>query len=195
MANAENVNFALIKKWEGGLSKNPLDPAAAFPVPDGSGFHTNIGITWKTFSGNAKKLGYAATPQLFKKMPPDIWLKIYKKGFWDGVRADEINSQAIAEFLADWAWGSGPAVAVKNLQRYLLAMGMTLTVDGKIGPITVGLLNGWAQIKGERIVFEDLDRSKRNFLKGLKGFSAFGLGWFNRMDDFRNYAVGIIPQA
>ena len=102
MAKVENVNFALIKKWEGGWSKDPLDPAAAFPVPDGSGVHTNIGITWKTFAANAEKLGYAATPKNFKNMPPDIW---------------------------------------------------------------------------------------------LKHFTTFGLGWFNRMDDFRNYAVGIIPQA
>ena len=193
MANIENVNFALIKKWEGGLSKNPQDPAAAFPVPDGSGFHTNMGITWKTFSGNARKLDYAATPQNFKKMPPDIWLKIYKKGFWDGVRADQINSQAIAEFLADWAWGSGPLTTAKNLQRFLLTTGSILVVDGKIGPVTLGLLDGLAQKRGERVVFEDLDRSKRNFLKGVKNFSTFGLGWFNRMDDFRNYAVGIIP--
>jgi len=192
MANAEKVNFALIKKWEGGLSKNPDDPAAKFPVPDGSGFHTNMGITWKTFAANAKKLNYEASPKNFKEMPPDIWLKIYKNGFWDSVKADLINSQAIAEFMADWAWGSGPTPAAKNLQQYLLSQGITLKPDGKMGPITIGFLNGLIHKKGERIVFEDLDRWRRNFLKELRPFNTFGFGWFRRMDDFREYAVGII---
>ncbi len=192
MAKIENVNFDLIRKWEGGLSKNPADRAAAFPLPDGSGFHTNIGITWKTFSGNALKLGYAATPEIFKEMPADIWLKIYKGGFWDGVRADLINSQAIGEFLADWAWGSGPATAGRKLQHYLNTFGNTLQADGKVGPITIGLLNTLIQKRGERVVFEDLDLCKRNYLKEVKDYNQFGLGWYNRMDDFRNYAVGII---
>ena len=192
MAKIENVNFALIKKWEGGLSDDTADPAAAFPLPDGSGIHTNVGITWKTFSANALRLGYAATPENFKKMPAETWLKIYKDGFWDGIQADRIESQAIGEFLADWAWGSGPLTAGKNLQRYLSTTGSDLKVDGKVGPVTIGLLNDLTLKRGERIVFEDLDLFKRNFLKGVKTYQIHGFGWFNRMDDFRNYAVTII---
>jgi hypothetical protein len=47
MANINAVNFDYIKKWEGGLSKDSRDQAAKDPVPDGSGYHTNIGITWQ----------------------------------------------------------------------------------------------------------------------------------------------------
>ena len=35
-----------IKSKEGGLSKETSDTASADKVPDGSGYHTNKGITW-----------------------------------------------------------------------------------------------------------------------------------------------------
>ena len=195
MAKIENVNIDYFWKWEGGLSKDPRDPAAKFPVPDGKGFHTNKGVTWRVFSTNAQKLGYPATPTHFYEMPKATWLKIYKQLFWDGVKADAIASQAIAEFMADWAWGSGPGTAAKKLQAFLNTRGANLLVDGKIGAITLGFFNNLIQHSGERIVFEDLDRSKRNFLKTTSGFKTYGLGWYNRMDDFRDYAVSIIPAA
>lgn len=195
MANVNKANIALIKKWEGGKSKNPKDAAAKFPRPEGLIYHTNKGITWETFSTNAAKLGYAATPELFLLMPDDVWLKIYKKLFWDSVKGDDILSQAIAEFLTDWAWGSGPGTAGKQLQEYLNRQQpeAPLKVDGKIGPKTLTVLHALIAKKGERIVFEDLDRAKRNFLHTLQSTNTFGLGWFRRMDDFRNYAAEIIP--
>lgn len=193
MANIESVNLDYFWKWEGGLSKDPSDPAAQHPVPDGTGYHTNKGITWKTFKANASKLGYSGTVSNFKKMPKTTWLKIYKHGFWDAIKAGQIESQAIAEFLVDWAWGSGPSTATKKLQEYLNTHGAGLNIDGKIGPITLGVLHDLIAAKGERIVFEDLDRLKRGFLKPLRSFKAHGLGWYNRMDDFREYAVKIIP--
>lgn len=195
MANVNKANIALIKKWEGGKSKNPKDAAAKFPRPEGLIFHTNKGITWETFSTNAAKLGYAATPELFLLMPDDVWLKIYKKLFWDSVKGDDIQSQAIAEFLTDWAWGSGPGTAGKQLQEYLNTQQpeAPLKVDGKIGAKSLAALHALIAKKGERIVFEDLDRAKRNFLHTLQSTNTFGLGWFRRMDDFRNYAAEIIP--
>lgn len=199
MANIAKVNFDIIKKWEGGLSKDPKDPAAKNPVPDGSGFHTNMGITWDTFSALAPKLKYEATADNFIKMPPEIWLKIYKNGFWDGVKADNYNSQAIAELMADWAWASGPGFASQKLQEFINLYRKPgvepIKVDGLIGSGTIQALHELIHRKGERIVFEDLDRFRRDFLKTIKidVFRKFGLGWYNRMDDFRNYAVGIIP--
>lgn len=195
MANVNKANIDLIRKWEGGLSKNPKDKAAQFPRPPGLEFHTNAGITWETFFTNAQKLGYEATAELFISMPDKIWLKIYKKLFWDGVKGDQIKSQAIAEFLTEWAWGSGPGTAVKKLQEYLNLHSGTdpLKVDGKIGPKTLDALHARIKQKGERVIFEDLDRMKRNFLNGLRDINTFGVGWYHRMDDFRNYAVSIIP--
>ena len=81
-----------IKKWEGGLSKSKSDYASKFPVPDGSSYHTNEGVTWKTFETLAPKLSYSATPQLFYAMPDDVWGKIFKYGYWDVI--SEMRSRA-----------------------------------------------------------------------------------------------------
>lgn len=195
MATIEKVNLTHIKKWEGGLSKDNADNASSNPVPDGSGFHTNMGITWSTFSGLADSLGFDATPENFKEMPPEIWLKIYKNGFWDSIKGDHIESQAIAEFMAEFSWGSGPTRAAKTLQECMnlhVPPDQALRVDGRIGPVSIGRLNELIRTKGERIIFEDMDRMKRNYLKTLGDYRRFGLGWYNRMDEFRDYAVSII---
>jgi len=79
---------AFTKKWEGGLSRDTSDSASSYPCPtkhDGkSGWHTNAGIT------------YAAWVQYFGKdnderfflMAPEDWFKVFKKGYWDGVKGD-----------------------------------------------------------------------------------------------------------
>ena len=50
MANINKANLDYILKWEGGLSKHPRDSAARHPVPDGSGHHTNKGITFRLWA-------------------------------------------------------------------------------------------------------------------------------------------------
>jgi hypothetical protein len=52
MGNLSKANLDYILKWEGGLSKHPRDSAARHPLPDGSGYHTNKGITWRVFVPN-----------------------------------------------------------------------------------------------------------------------------------------------
>jgi hypothetical protein len=58
----------VLKKYEGGLSKAKTDTASKNPVPDGSGYHTNKGITWSTFKAMAQTIDYTATPTLFYQM-------------------------------------------------------------------------------------------------------------------------------
>jgi len=116
-----------ILQSEGGLSKNPNDNASAYPVPDGSGYHTNKGVTWKTFVDLASKIGYTATPKLFYAMPSDIWGKIYKLGYWDQFRGDTIQAQAVANMFADGFWIGGGAKQVKAVQTFLKSNGYTVS--------------------------------------------------------------------
>lgn len=188
--------IAYIKQWEGGLSKDRGDYAARFPVPDGSGYHTNKGVTWQTFAGSAAKAGYTATPELFYKMPDDIWTKIFKVTFWDSVGADNINSQAIAELLVDWVWGSGPGIANKFVQRYLNTKGHALVVDGDFGGLSRKALNDEIKKRGEKAVFEDIYKLRYDFLDNLgkNTYPQFRTGWLNRMKDFYNMTVNIIQE-
>lgn len=192
MADINAVNIKYITDWEGKLSKNPNDPAAVDPVPDGSGYHTNKGVTWATFKGLAKQLGYSATPELFYKMPNDIWLKIYKVGYWNPMNADNINSQGIAELLADWAWGSGPGTAARFVQRYLTGKGYKIAVDGRFGPASTKALNDAIKKFGPKQVFDELWNVRLEFLKSLSGWAYFGQGWLNRMKDFYKYGITVL---
>lgn len=111
MANYKNL-IPFIKKSEGGLSSATTDSAKNNPSPCGNGkngfpYHTNKGIQWATFKGLASKGGYSPTCSNFLKMPDNIWEKIYKIGFWDAIKGDQIKNQAIANTFAEMTWGSG----------------------------------------------------------------------------------------
>ncbi len=82
MANYKNI-IPFIQQQEGGLSKAITDTASAHPVPDGSGYHTNKGITWQTWSG---VFGTGADSiQRFYNMSEEDWETIYKKYYWDSI--------------------------------------------------------------------------------------------------------------
>jgi len=186
-SNVLNCNFAYIKKWEGGLSKDPTDPASRYPVPDGSGYHTNIGVTWQAFHAHFPNL----KPADFYLMPDNLWLQIYHDGYWNAVRADEINSQVVAEFMADWAWGSGAYAPIKNMQIILNKNNFGCAVDGVIGKVTISQINAFIAMKGERYVFDSLYDYRTSFLKSINTFWKYGVGWMNRMRSFRDYAYTI----
>lgn len=181
MADYKKI-IPLIRQVEGGLSASLADEAHKDPVPDGSGYHTNKGITWTAFKDSAIHVGYMATPSLFYKMPDDIWEGIFKKMYWDQVRADEIESQAIADTLVDWAWASGPGAAVHGIQKF-----MKITADGAIGPFTLGFINRLAK-GGERLFNDEFSAFKLNWYLSLdkqpgdgKGFELNYEGWKSRL--------------
>lgn len=167
-----------ILKAEGGLSRAASDTASRNPSPciiNGvTGWHTNKGITWSTFSGLAGKLGYAATCENFKTMPQSIWDKIFKNGYWDELNLDLVQNQAIANLAADFAWGAGPVTAARRLQMAVNTVtGKKLVVDGNIGPVTIAAINS-APIKKLFTVFAEL---KDSFYKNLPGQAANQKGW------------------
>ena len=111
MVDYKNL-VGFIKLKEGGLSGDKQDLASSTPSncgKDSKGrlYHTNKGITWATFKGLASKGGYTASCDNFLKMPDDVWLKVYKVGFWNEVQGDRIKNQAIANTFVEMNWGSG----------------------------------------------------------------------------------------
>jgi lysozyme family protein len=185
MGNLSKANLDYILKWEGGLSKHPRDSAARHPVPDGSGFHTNKGVTWRVFR-SIYGSGEDAILR-FYRMTQDDFRGIYKL-YWNGVKADSISSQILAEYATDFAWGSGVAGASRQIQKWLNSQGYKVGVDGKIGNQTINAINQLIEDKGEKIAFESLDAHRRHFLSRLRDFDVFGRGWFNRLNDFVSYA-------
>jgi hypothetical protein len=186
MADYKNI-IPFILKWEGGLSKNTKDKASSYPVPDGSGYHTNKGITWAVWSSK-----YGNSPNSitrFYAMNNSDWSSIFKPLYWDAIKGDDIKNQAIADLMVNWAWGSGIYTPVTTLQKIL-----GVQIDGKVGPKTIAALNSANQ--GE--VFNKLKASNIAFFNNLSNnpaYAMFKTGWFNRLNDLYNNYLPAIKTA
>lgn len=186
-----------ILQEEGGLSKAQTDSARLDPVPDGSGYHTNRGVTWTTWKEFAPSLGYSDLSTSIKAwyaMSATDWGTIFKAGYWNEILGDGIKSQGAAEVLADWAWMSGPGTAVKNLQHFLNAwlpqMGksMPLVEDGGMGPNTLNALNQATAINEKKFI-TDFSTYRGNWLKSLPKQDANQAGWASRVAALEAFAL------
>lgn len=159
MAKAELLK-PFILRWEGGFVDDPLDRGGA----------TNKGITIGTFRNF---YGKEATVKQLKNITDEQWLHIFKCGFWDKWKADDINNQSIADIVVDWAWASGTVTSIKQVQKIL-----GVAVDGIVGNDTLTAINTADQrtlfdkIHSRRIEFVEnivkRDPSQTRFLKGWK---------------------------
>jgi len=121
-------------------------------------------------------------------MTHEDWKSIYKL-YWEGIKADDIESDLIAEFWADFAWGSGVYGAAKQLQKFIVSEGFSIAVDGKVGKNTLSALNRLIIMKGENYIYLKSYDHRVNFLRGLSSFKHFGRGWISRLKDFHKYAL------
>lgn len=195
MASYESA-IPYIQKAEGGLSRATTDTASKSPSPfehnGKTGWHTNRGITWDTFKGLSSKAGYTVNKDNFIFMPDNIWLKIYRVGFWDSARGDLYNSQAIANAVVDWAWASGTGQRGSKgaLIRYLAKKGITATNFDSIA-------NGFNELvkkEGEQKVFNDLIDERKRFFVSLKQ-PANEKGWLARMETLRQQGMSLFGQG
>lgn len=192
MANYKDIiNFT--KVWEGGKSSSQSDTARFNPSPCGKGkngypYHTNAGVQWITFKNLASKGGYVASCDNFLKMPTDIWLKIYKVGFWDEMLGDKINNQAIANTFVKWAWGSGSGGTRTKLKEFFKSKyNKTLSNMTEI----VDFVNELDKQDKNRELFDSLmsfrEQWLNNIAKNNPSQTANLKGWFNREDAFYLY--------
>lgn len=158
MAKAELL-VPKILRWEGGFVNDPDDAGGA----------TNKGVTIATFR---KFYGADATVAQLQKITDQQWLHIFRVGYWEKFRADEIEDQSIANICVDWLYNSG-IVAIKRVQKIV-----GVEDDGIVGAKTIAAINKreadplFYQIRAARIAFvETIARNKpsqRKFLQGWK---------------------------
>lgn len=167
MAQCE-ILLPFILSWEGGFVNDPDDHGGA----------TNKGVTFSTW----RKVGYDKdgdgdidVDDLRLLSDDDVYHRVLKPHYWDRCRADQINSQAIANILVDWVWASG-AWAIKYTQQLL-----GLQADGIVGPKTLAAINS----SDPEILFQKIwVRREVHFrlCASKPGQAKFLNGWLRRLN-------------
>lgn len=144
-----------VLKHEGGYIDHPNDP----------GGETNFGITVAV----ARENGYLGD---MRTIPMSVVESIYKRKYWDKVRADEMP-ESVRFALFDYAVNSGPGAAIRALQRVL-----SVADDGVLGPMTLAAAQAQSAGLGAR-----LNGYRLKFMTELKIWPTFSKGWARRIAD------------
>ena len=147
---------------EGGYVNHPRDPGKA----------TNMGITIATLGAWR---GTKVTNKDVRDLTQAEALAIYKAQYWDTVRAD-LLPLGLDYLTFDYAVNSGPARAIKDLQRTVGA-----DADGVIGQKTLDAIATAVRRMGMEGLINAYATRRWNFVQGLSNFSTFGNGWRRRI--------------
>jgi lysozyme family protein len=145
--------FDLLLGHEGGYSNHPSDP----------GGETMWGVTVAVARAN----GYQGA---MASMPRHVAKDIYRKLYWNKVRADELPA-AVRYPLFDAAVNSGAKQAIRWLQRAI-----DVQDDGVLGPMTLSATQRMGDRAAVLMTAERLD-----FMTSLPTWPAFGRGWARRI--------------
>lgn len=148
---------------------------------DDAGGATNMGVTLKTYAAYCKRKGYPRpTVERLKNLSEEKWQDIMRTLYWDVIGGDRIQSQSVALAIYDWAVHSGPATAVKHVQRIL-----GVKADGVVGPITLSAINSASPLP----LFGQIKQDRIKFLKSLvvqrPENRKFLNGWLNRVNSIQ----------
>ena len=168
---ADVIKFApYILKWEGGYVNDKNDKGGA----------TNMGVTistWKRCGYDKDKDGDIDVSDLKLLSKSDVIYKVLKPCYWDRWKADNINSQSVANILVDWVWGSGKFGI--TIPQQLLGV----EVDGIVGEQTLKAVND----RNPFILFGMIKERRAKFYKDIVARDAtqakFLKGWINRLND------------
>lgn len=157
---------------EGLWSDHVKDPGGA----------TMKGVTLKTYSD---WLGRPATKEELRAIPDDHLEAIYRKGYWDKVRGDDLAaiSPGLAACVFDFAVNSGPGRAAKALQGLCGAV-----TDGGIGPNTLKQVKAWVDLLGPQKAVDAYQAFRQHYLESLDTFATFGRGWTRRVAEVSAFA-------
>lgn len=173
MANFD-LYLPFLLQAEGGFVDDPADPGGA----------TNKGITLPTLCDCAHDLlGLAPTLSTLKALTDRDAGVIYKRRYWDAMRADAIPHQGLAEALVDFLVNAGHH-AVMALQQSIndVDPSRALAIDGVLGPTTFqALLDTPGSILAARLAARRIDYY-RGLVARTPSLCKFLAGWTNRTE-------------
>lgn len=129
----DNYQYALEKtlRWEGGYQDSPNDPGNFNSAGENIG--TNLGISAPMLE---TYLARRPSRQDMLSLTHETAGEIYRRYYWQEIRAGEILNADLAALLFDMAVNHGPRSAVRIAQRIV-----KVKADGRMGPITIAALN------------------------------------------------------
>jgi lysozyme family protein len=151
---------------EGGFTDDTRDPGNA--LPDGRAGSTMLGVTQYNWE---QHIGHQVTHDQMRKLTPADVEPLYKKKYWDAVRADELPS-GIDYMVFDMGVNAGPGRSIKILQD---AVGVP--ADGGLGPISMAAVLAADPVE----LIDKFSAEKEAFYRSLKTFETYGKGWLNRV--------------
>jgi lysozyme family protein len=157
-------------KHEGGYCNHPADP----------GGRTNLGVTqrvWEAWTG--KK----ANEAIMRSLTPDMVAPLYRKHYWETVRADELPG-GLALTVFDFGVNAGPGRAIKFLQQLAGVL-----VDGVIGPMTIAAAKKYVAKHGEDAAICAYSELRRQYYRSLRTYGTFGKGWLRRVKEVEAAAM------
>tara|TARA_R100000655_G_scaffold1878_2_gene7018 strand:- start:3636 stop:4139 length:504 start_codon:yes stop_codon:yes gene_type:complete len=161
-------NFDQCMKWvlhhEGGFVNHPDDPGGI----------TNHGVTKKVYEEWVER---EVSEQEMRDLTHEDVAPIYKKNYWDRLRADDLPS-GVDFCTFDWGVNSGTSRSAKALQRMV-----GVTADGGIGPVT---LQAVANHEPQMHYVRD------QFYRSLSTFGTFGNGWTRRNNETKDQALSLM---
>ena len=144
--------------------------------PEDKGGITNKGVTLQTYRSYC---GQDKTVKDLQNISYGTWQNIMKDMYWDKCRADEIESQSLAEIIVDWCVNSG-MVGLRKVQEIV-----GCKPDGIVGPITLSLVNS----SDASNLFDRIWKARQQFyiniVKRNPSQKVFMNGWMNRLCQFK----------
>ena len=154
---------------EGGYVNHPKDP----------GGETNLGVTKRVYQE------HGGTKDMKDLLVEDV-APIYKKGYWDKMKGDELPS-GLDLCVFDFGVNAGPGRAAKFLQQMI-----GTTVDGGIGPNTLAKLEEYIRENGEHEAVNKYQEMRQKYYENLSTFATFGRGWTRRVQETTKLALDLI---
>jgi lysozyme family protein len=162
---------------EGGFTDDERDNGNK--LPDGRKGSTMLGVTQFNWE---QHVGHQVTHDDMRQLTPADVEPLYKKKYWDVVRADELPS-GIDYMVFDMGVNAGPGRSIKLLQS---AVGVT--PDGGFGPMTMAAVQAIDPVE----LIERFSQAKEDFYRSLNTFATFGKGWLNRVADVKVKASSML---
>ncbi|CAL2104480.1 PG_binding_3 domain-containing protein [Tenacibaculum sp. 190130A14a] len=157
---------------EGGYQNRADDPGNYNSEKELVG--TNHGISAPVYE---RWIGRVPTEANMRAITKPIALQIIKAWYWDKVQASFINSQAVAENIADHAINAGTGSAAGIVQEVLnYEFNKDLSVDGVIGPMTIDAINSVDQTK----LFQKFSQYRIDYYRSINNRSWLRI-WENRV--------------